>query len=235
MLAVSIWFWIGFVAFVLAMLALDLGVFHRTPHEVRPKEAGIWVAVWVALALAFAAGLHFWAGKEVALTFLTGYVIEEVAQRRQHLRDGADLRVLPRAEELPAPRAVLRHPRRAGDARAVHRGRRGARLELPLGPVRLRRAARRHRRAHGDQAGRGVRRRAEQDREAGAALPADVARVQGQALLHGREWPPDRDAAAARADSGRVHGSDLRDRLDSRRSSASRPTRFSSSRRTSSP
>jgi tellurite resistance protein TerC len=77
MLAVSIWFWIGFIAFVLAMLALDLGVFHRTPHEVRPKEAGIWVGVWVVLALAFAAGLHFWAGKEVALTFLTGYVIEE--------------------------------------------------------------------------------------------------------------------------------------------------------------
>jgi tellurite resistance protein TerC len=77
MVGVNIWFWVGFVAFVLAMLALDLGVFHRRPHEVRPKEAGVWVAVWVALALAFAAGLHFWAGKEVALTFLTGYVIEE--------------------------------------------------------------------------------------------------------------------------------------------------------------
>lgn len=77
MLVVSVWFWIGFIAFVLAMLALDLGVFHRTPHEVRAKEAGIWVAVWVILALAFAAGLHFWAGKEAALTFLTGYVIEE--------------------------------------------------------------------------------------------------------------------------------------------------------------
>src|SRR4051812_26080076 len=77
MVAANIWFWIGFIAFVLAMLALDLGVFHRQPHEVRPKEAGIWVAVWVALALAFAAGLHFFAGREVALTFLTGYVIEE--------------------------------------------------------------------------------------------------------------------------------------------------------------
>src|SRR3954463_8040428 len=77
MLHTTIWFWVGFIAFVLAMLALDLGVFHRTPHEVRPKEAGIWVGVWVALALAFAAGLHFTAGKEVALTFLTGYVIEE--------------------------------------------------------------------------------------------------------------------------------------------------------------
>src|SRR4051812_19848972 len=77
MVAANIWFWIGFIAFVLAMLALDLGVFHRNPHEVRPKEAGLWVAVWVALALAFAGGLYLWAGHEVALTFLTGYVIEE--------------------------------------------------------------------------------------------------------------------------------------------------------------
>jgi TerC family integral membrane protein len=77
MLETNIWFWIAFIAFVLAMLALDLGVFHRSPHEVRPKEAGIWVAVWVALALAFAAGLYVWAGHHVALTFLTGYVIEE--------------------------------------------------------------------------------------------------------------------------------------------------------------
>jgi tellurite resistance protein TerC len=77
MLAVNVWFWVGFIAFVLAMLALDLGVFNRSPHEVRPKEAGIWVSVWVALALVFAAGLHLYAGREVALTFLTGYVIEE--------------------------------------------------------------------------------------------------------------------------------------------------------------
>lgn len=77
MLAVNVWFWVGFIAFVLAMLALDLGVFHRKPHEVRPKEAGLWVAIWVVLALAFAGGLYLWAGHHVALTFLTGYVIEE--------------------------------------------------------------------------------------------------------------------------------------------------------------
>jgi tellurite resistance protein TerC len=77
MLQVNILFWFGFIAFVLAMLALDLGVFHRKPHEVRPREAGIWVAVWVTLALAFAGGLYLWAGHRVALTFLTGYVIEE--------------------------------------------------------------------------------------------------------------------------------------------------------------
>jgi tellurite resistance protein TerC len=73
----SIWLWIGFIAFVLAMLALDLGVFHRKAHTVRPKEAGIWVAVWVSLAFLFALGLYFYRGGETALTFLTGYIIEE--------------------------------------------------------------------------------------------------------------------------------------------------------------
>jgi len=77
MVATNIWFWVGFIAFVLAMLALDLGVFHRKAHEVRPKEAGIWTAIWVALALLFAAGLYFFSGRHVALTFLTGYVVEE--------------------------------------------------------------------------------------------------------------------------------------------------------------
>ena len=77
MIDTNIWFWIGFVGFVLAMLSLDLGVFHRTPHVVKPKEAAIWTGVWVALALVFAAGLLLIYGHEVGLTFLTGYVIEE--------------------------------------------------------------------------------------------------------------------------------------------------------------
>jgi tellurite resistance protein TerC len=76
-MATNIWFWVGFVAFVLTMLALDLGVFHREAHEVKPREAGIWVAVWVALAMIFAAGLWMFEGSSVALTFVTGYVIEE--------------------------------------------------------------------------------------------------------------------------------------------------------------
>jgi tellurite resistance protein TerC len=77
MIDTNIWFWVGFVGFILAMLSLDLGVFHRTVHEVRPKEAAIWTAVWVTLALVFAGGLFFFYGSEVGLTFLTGYVIEE--------------------------------------------------------------------------------------------------------------------------------------------------------------
>jgi tellurite resistance protein TerC len=77
MIATNIWFWVGFVGFVLAMLSLDLGVFHRSPHEVRPREAAIWTSVWVVLALVFAGGLFFFFGHPVGLTFLTGYVIEE--------------------------------------------------------------------------------------------------------------------------------------------------------------
>ena len=76
-MATNIWFWIGFNAFVLAMLALDLGVFHRKAHVIHPKEAGIWVAVWVALAMLFAAGLAVFQSTHAALTFVTGYVIEE--------------------------------------------------------------------------------------------------------------------------------------------------------------
>jgi tellurite resistance protein TerC len=73
----SVWLWIGFIAFVLAMLALDLGVFHRKAHAVRPKEAGIWVGIWVSLAFLFAVGLYFYRDSTTALTFLTGYIIEE--------------------------------------------------------------------------------------------------------------------------------------------------------------
>jgi tellurite resistance protein TerC len=69
--------WIGFTLFVLAMLALDLGVFHRQAHEVSVREALAWTAVWIALALLFNAGVYVWFGPERALEFLTGYVIEK--------------------------------------------------------------------------------------------------------------------------------------------------------------
>jgi len=69
--------WIGFTVFVLAMLALDLGVFHRKAHEVSVKEALTWTGVWVSLALVFNVGVYFWFGSERALEFLTGYVLEK--------------------------------------------------------------------------------------------------------------------------------------------------------------
>jgi tellurite resistance protein TerC len=69
--------WIVFNLFVLGMLALDLGVFHRKAHSVSIKEAGIWSCVWVGLALIFNCGIYFTWGQEKALEFLTGYVIEK--------------------------------------------------------------------------------------------------------------------------------------------------------------
>ncbi len=69
--------WILFNIFVLAMLALDLGVFHRKAHEVKIKEAVAWSAVWIALALLFNVGVYFWRGSEQAQAFLTGYLIEK--------------------------------------------------------------------------------------------------------------------------------------------------------------
>jgi len=70
-------FWLGFNLFVLVMLALDLGVFHRKSHQVKFKEALTWSALWIALALAFAVLVLFWQGRQLALEFVTGYVVEE--------------------------------------------------------------------------------------------------------------------------------------------------------------
>ena len=69
--------WIGFNLFVLGMLALDLGVFHRKAHTISIKEASIWSVVWVCLAMIFNVGIYYTWGSEAALEFLTGYVIEK--------------------------------------------------------------------------------------------------------------------------------------------------------------
>jgi len=69
--------WLAFNAFVLLMLALDLGVFHRKSHTVKVKEAMIWTVVWIALAFAFAGGIHLLQGSESSLQFVAGYLIEK--------------------------------------------------------------------------------------------------------------------------------------------------------------
>ena len=70
------WLWITFTLAVVVLLALDLFVFHRVAHEVRKREAAIWSIIWIALALAFAAGVYVFSGRELALAFLAGYIIE---------------------------------------------------------------------------------------------------------------------------------------------------------------
>ncbi len=92
-----IWIWLGFILFVLLMLALDLGVFHRTAHVVGVREAVAWSAVWLAMGLAFGVFVYFgyerqWlglgtvadpvdglliGGRAAVEKYLTGYVVEK--------------------------------------------------------------------------------------------------------------------------------------------------------------
>jgi TerC family integral membrane protein len=68
--------WIVFNIFVLGVLAVDLGVFHRKAHTVTPREATIWCLIWVTLALVFNAGVYIWLDPEKGIEFFTGYLIE---------------------------------------------------------------------------------------------------------------------------------------------------------------
>jgi tellurite resistance protein TerC len=72
----TIWLWVVFNLFVVAMLALDLGVFHRKAHVIGIRESLIWSVIWVVVALLFNLGLYLVRGPEPGLQFLTGYLIE---------------------------------------------------------------------------------------------------------------------------------------------------------------
>jgi tellurite resistance protein TerC len=70
------WWWIFFGVFILAMLALDLGVFNRRTHVIKLKESLLWTAFWVGLAMLFCIGIYFFYGHSKAMEFLAGYLIE---------------------------------------------------------------------------------------------------------------------------------------------------------------
>src|ERR687896_774398 len=72
----SIWLWVGFGIFILLMLSLDLGLLNRKAHAPSYKEASMWSAVWVSLALIFSVGIFRYLGTEKGLEFLAGYIIE---------------------------------------------------------------------------------------------------------------------------------------------------------------
>lgn len=76
MMGLDTYFWIGFHIFIFIMLALDLGVFNKKTHRISLKEALTWTAVWISLALLFNVLVYYEFGKDKALEFLTGYVIE---------------------------------------------------------------------------------------------------------------------------------------------------------------
>ena len=71
------WMWTAFGIVVAVMLALDLGVFHRKAHIVRPREALLWSIVWVTIAACFGAGLWYFDGHQTATEFAAGYVVEQ--------------------------------------------------------------------------------------------------------------------------------------------------------------
>lgn len=70
-------FFLGFLVLVVSLLFLDLGVFHRRDHEIKTMEAIIWTSIWISLALIFNLAIWLWQGHEMALQFLTGYLIEK--------------------------------------------------------------------------------------------------------------------------------------------------------------
>ena len=72
----SNWLWVGFSVFIIAMLSLDLGLFNRRAHTIKYKEAWIWSAVWVTLAMIFAGLVFYYQGTQRGFEFLTGYLIE---------------------------------------------------------------------------------------------------------------------------------------------------------------
>src|SRR6202142_2007361 len=76
LIQITPWHWMGFILCVLIFLALDLGVFHRGAHAVQFKEAAAWSALWFGLAMLVATAMIFWRGREEAVQFTTGYLIE---------------------------------------------------------------------------------------------------------------------------------------------------------------
>src|SRR6185503_19124304 len=71
------WWWVGFNVLVLALLAVDLGIFHRESKAVSVREAIAWSAVWIGLAALFAVGIGLTMGRQPALEFVAGYLVEE--------------------------------------------------------------------------------------------------------------------------------------------------------------
>ena len=169
------WLYAGFTGFVLLLLALDLGVFHRTAHVVSFREAAAWSVVWVSLALVFNYGFYLYAlntfpgnerllavpGFDPAAAAQAGRPRvphrlhrREVAGGGQHLRVRRRLQLLRGAGHLPAPGALLRHHRRPAVPGDLHRH--GLDPDaVPLGRDRVRAVPDPHRREDVLRAGEG--------------------------------------------------------------------------------
>jgi tellurite resistance protein TerC len=69
--------WAGFIGLIIALLAVDLGFFHRKEHVIGLREATLWSVVWISLAAVFNLGVYHWYGADRALEFTTGYLLEK--------------------------------------------------------------------------------------------------------------------------------------------------------------
>ena len=73
----SLYLWIGFSAFIILMIIIDLVIFSRNPHKISIKESLTWTGIWIALACAFGAGLYWFLDGKTATDYFTGYLIEK--------------------------------------------------------------------------------------------------------------------------------------------------------------
>lgn len=73
----SLTLWIIFNAFIVAMLILDLAIFHKENQEESIKKALVWTGIWIAMALVFGIGVYYYMGSQTALDYYTGYLIEK--------------------------------------------------------------------------------------------------------------------------------------------------------------
>ncbi len=227
--------WGGFILFVLLMLALDLGVFHRKTHEVKFKEALTWSGVWISLALVFNLGIWWKFGSTPAMQFLTGYLIEKSLS----IDNIFVFVVIFSALKIPAlyqHRVLFWGILSALVLRAAMIFAGVAMLAaLPLAHLRLRRVPHPHGRealpaaqqggAPGGRLG---------DADGAAGHPLHLALRRGS-LLHAGERPAAGHAAAHGAGAGGADGRALRARLHPGHLRGDDGSRSSSSPRTSSP
>ena len=90
------WPWIGFTAFIVLMLAMDLGLFQRKPHVISVKEALTWFGVWFCMAMLFNIGITVFheRGTEAGLEFFTGFLVEKSLSIDNSNREASRRRVL---------------------------------------------------------------------------------------------------------------------------------------------
>ena len=213
---VPLWAWGALIALIVAMLAVDL-ILHRKPHAPSPRRALIESGVWVSMGLAFAIVIAIAFNGAASGEYLAGYLIEKSLSVDNVFVWAVIFSTFADPREVPAPRLVLGHLRRADPAGDLHRRRRQPHQPLLVAARRVRRVPDLHR-LQGAASPR--RRRYARSRPCGAHAGSGHAgeqRTRRAALLHQVERQARRDSFARRARRRRVHRRDLRGRLGARR------------------